>query len=115
MRAVISVDAQRVEKVPPVLAARAGGETRIKQVYRAAHDRLISILAPEQLFREDVMQKLGQGDDAALTYLMTAISDAMIIADRAEEASARSDVSVSRGAVRASLKPLSWNVIVTSR
>jgi purine-binding chemotaxis protein CheW len=51
-----------MEKVPPVLAARAGGETRIKQVYRAAHDRLISILAPEHLFREDVMQKLVQGD-----------------------------------------------------
>jgi purine-binding chemotaxis protein CheW len=64
MRAVISVDADRVEKVPPVLAARAGGETRIKEVYRAAHDRLISILAPERLFREDVMQKLAQGDAA---------------------------------------------------
>jgi purine-binding chemotaxis protein CheW len=63
-RAIVPVDANRMEKVPPVLAARAGGETRIKQVYRAAHDRLISILAPEQLFREDVMQKLGQGDDA---------------------------------------------------
>ena len=61
-RAVIPVDADRMEKVPPVLAARAGGETRIKQVYRAAHDRLISILAPEHLFREDVMQKLMQGD-----------------------------------------------------
>jgi purine-binding chemotaxis protein CheW len=62
MRAVISIDADRVEKVPPVLAARAGGETRIKEVYRAAHNRLISILAPERLFREDVMQKLAQGD-----------------------------------------------------
>jgi purine-binding chemotaxis protein CheW len=64
MRAVISVDAQRVEKVPPVLAARAGGETRIKEVYRAANDRLISILAPERLLREDVMQRLVQGDAA---------------------------------------------------
>jgi purine-binding chemotaxis protein CheW len=63
-RAVIPVDADRLEKVPPVLAARAGGETRIKDVYRAAHDRLISILAPEHLFREDVMRKLMQGDAA---------------------------------------------------
>jgi len=61
-RAVIPVDPDRMEKVPPVLAARASGETRIKQVYRAAHDRLISILAPEHLFREDVMQKLVQAD-----------------------------------------------------
>jgi purine-binding chemotaxis protein CheW len=64
MRAVVSVDPDRIEKVPAVLAARAGGETRIKDVYRAAHDRLISILAPERLFRDDVLQKLVQGDAA---------------------------------------------------
>ena len=64
MRAILTVDADRVEKVPPVLAARAGGETRIKEVYRAADDRLVSILAPERLFREDVMQKLMQGNAA---------------------------------------------------
>ena len=64
-RAVIPVDAERVEKVPPVLAARAGGETRIKEIYRAAHNRLISILAPDRLFREDVMQRLER-DGAAI-------------------------------------------------
>lgn len=64
MRAVMSLDMNRVEKVPPVLAARAGGEVRVKEIYRAAHDRLISILAPERLLREDVMQKLLQGGTA---------------------------------------------------
>jgi purine-binding chemotaxis protein CheW len=61
-RAVLSVDPNRVEPAPPVLAARAGGETQIKEIYRAGHGRLVSILAPERLFREDVMQKLMQGD-----------------------------------------------------
>jgi len=61
-RAVLSVDPSRVEPAPPVLAARAGGETQIKEIYRAGHGRLVSILAPERLFREDVMQKLVQGD-----------------------------------------------------
>ena len=36
-------------------------ETQIKAIYRAQNGRLISILAPEQLFREDVMQRLAQG------------------------------------------------------
>jgi purine-binding chemotaxis protein CheW len=61
-RAVLSVDPSRVEPAPPVLAARAGGETQIKEIYRAGHGRLVWILAPERLFREDVMQKLMQGD-----------------------------------------------------
>ncbi|MEI9922532.1 MAG: chemotaxis protein CheW [Bradyrhizobium sp.] len=61
-RAVLSVDPDRVEPAPPVLAARAGGETQIKEIYRAGFGRLVSILAPERLFREDVMQKLMQGD-----------------------------------------------------
>ena len=61
-RAVLSVDPSRVEPAPAVLAARAGGEAQIKEIYRAGHGRLVSILAPERLFREDVMQKLMQGD-----------------------------------------------------
>jgi purine-binding chemotaxis protein CheW len=61
-RAVLSVDPSRVEPAPPILAARAGEETQIKEIYRAGLGRLVSILAPERLFREDVMQKLMQGD-----------------------------------------------------
>nr|MBA3541691.1 chemotaxis protein CheW [Deltaproteobacteria bacterium] len=61
-RAVLSVDPDRVEPAPAVLAARAGGEIQIKEIYRAGDGRLVSILAPERLFREDVMRKLTQGD-----------------------------------------------------
>jgi purine-binding chemotaxis protein CheW len=58
-RAIIAADASLVDAVPPVLAARTGGESRIKAVYRGEQGRrLISILSPEQLFREDVMQRL---------------------------------------------------------
>jgi purine-binding chemotaxis protein CheW len=60
-RAVLSIDPHRVETAPAVLAARAGGETQIKEIYKAGHGRLVSILSPERLFREDVMQKLTQG------------------------------------------------------
>ncbi|WP_291846416.1 chemotaxis protein CheW [Bradyrhizobium sp.] len=63
-RAVLSVDPARVEPAPSVLAARAGGETQIKEIYRAGQGRLVSILAPERLFREEVMRKLTQGDTA---------------------------------------------------
>jgi purine-binding chemotaxis protein CheW len=60
-RAVLSAESDRIELAPPVLAARAGGETQIKEIYRAENGRLVSILAPERLFREDVMQKLVHG------------------------------------------------------
>lgn len=58
-RAILTADPDLVDPIPPVLAARTGGESRIKAIYRAEGGRrLISILEPEQLFREDVMQKL---------------------------------------------------------
>jgi purine-binding chemotaxis protein CheW len=59
-RAVVSADRRRIDAVPEVLAARTGGEARIKSIYRAEEGgRLVSILASDQLFREDVMQRLG--------------------------------------------------------
>jgi purine-binding chemotaxis protein CheW len=59
-RAIVAADTRLVDPVPPVLAARIGGESRVKSIYRGeAGRRLISILAPQQLFRDDVMQKLG--------------------------------------------------------
>jgi purine-binding chemotaxis protein CheW len=61
-RAIFSVDAALIEPTPSLLNARAGGETKIKAIYRAENGRLISILAPEQLFREDVMLRLAQID-----------------------------------------------------
>ncbi|MET0721977.1 MAG: chemotaxis protein CheW [Tardiphaga sp.] len=59
-RSILTIDPQFVEPAPKVLSARAGGEARIQEIYRAGHGRLISILVPEALFREDVMQKLSQ-------------------------------------------------------
>lgn len=59
-RSILSVDPQLIEPAPKVLSARAGGEARIQEIYRAGHGRLISILIAETLFREDVMQKLAQ-------------------------------------------------------
>jgi purine-binding chemotaxis protein CheW len=59
-RSIVAADASLVDELPSVLAARVGGESRIRAVYRGeAGRRLISILAPEQLFREDVMRRLG--------------------------------------------------------
>jgi purine-binding chemotaxis protein CheW len=73
MRSIFPADADLIEKIPPVLSARAGGEAKISAIYRGENGRrLVSVLAPEQLFREDVMQRLkassgstGEGDRAA--------------------------------------------------
>ena len=65
-RAVISADPTLIEPLPPVLEARAGGEARINAIYRGEGGRrLISMLAPEQLFREDVMQRLDEVRDGS--------------------------------------------------
>jgi purine-binding chemotaxis protein CheW len=81
-RTIVAADLALVEPVPPVLAARTGGESRIRSVYRGEGGRrLISILSPEQLFREDVMRRLAtshptpaaassQQDSAAMTELI---------------------------------------------
>jgi purine-binding chemotaxis protein CheW len=66
MRAIFPVDAGTIEKIPPVLAARAGGESRIAAIYRGdGGRRLVSVLSAEQLFREDVMQRLRAQGGAA--------------------------------------------------
>jgi purine-binding chemotaxis protein CheW len=62
MRTIFAADSDLIEKVPPVLSARAGGEARISAIYRGEGGRrLVSLLSPEQLFREDVMQRLNAG------------------------------------------------------
>jgi purine-binding chemotaxis protein CheW len=58
-RAIVAAELDSVDPIPPALAARTGGETQIRGIYRAdGGRRLISILSTEQLFREDVMQRL---------------------------------------------------------
>jgi purine-binding chemotaxis protein CheW len=60
MRAILPADPDLIEPTPSILAARAGGETRISAIYRGeAGRRLISILTPETLFREEVMERLS--------------------------------------------------------
>lgn len=89
-RAVMAADLRLLDPVPRALAARTGGESRIRSVYRAeAGRRLISILSPQQLFRDDVMQRLateqrsqGSDDEPAepiahgeLTFLVFRLGD----------------------------------------
>lgn len=64
-RAVIAADRNHVDPIPSVLAARTNGEARVKAIYRSeGGQKLISILAPDQLFHEDVMQRLGHERDS---------------------------------------------------
>jgi purine-binding chemotaxis protein CheW len=64
-RSILSVDQALVEPAPAMLAARAGGESRIAAIYRGdGGRRLVSILAPDKLLREDVMQRLAQNGSA---------------------------------------------------
>jgi purine-binding chemotaxis protein CheW len=61
MRAVMRADLHLIEPAPPILAARTGGEAKLKSIFRGENGtRLISVLAPELLFREDVIRRLGE-------------------------------------------------------
>ena len=75
MRAIVPADPALIEPTPPMLAARTGGETQIKAIYRGdGGRRLISILAADQLFREDVMARLGSAD-AGTAASVEAVAD----------------------------------------
>jgi purine-binding chemotaxis protein CheW len=56
---ILHADAALIEPAPALLAARAGGETRIHAIYRGENGRLISLLATEKLFGDEVMARLG--------------------------------------------------------
>ena len=59
-RSILAADKRLMDAVPPILAARTGGESRINSIYRGeGGDRLISVLAADKLFRDDVMQRLA--------------------------------------------------------
>jgi purine-binding chemotaxis protein CheW len=59
-RAIIYAHARNLEPMPRALAARMGGEARATAVFRGDDGRrIIPILSLDQLFREDVMQRLG--------------------------------------------------------
>lgn len=60
-RSIVPADPDLIEPTPSVIAARTGGEAQIAAIYRGEGGRrLISILSPDKLFREDIMQRLGQ-------------------------------------------------------
>lgn len=64
MRAIAPAEPGRIEPVPRVLAARTGGEAQIAAILRDEGGRgLISILSPEAIFREEIMQRLGHSMD----------------------------------------------------
>jgi purine-binding chemotaxis protein CheW len=66
-RAIVSAEPDLVDPVPAVLASRLTGESQIRAIYRGEGGRrLISIIAPERLFREDVMQRLNARREAAV-------------------------------------------------
>jgi purine-binding chemotaxis protein CheW len=59
MRAIFSANEARIDPMPQVLAARTGGESRIAAIYRGHGGHgLVSILSSEQIFGDDVMQRL---------------------------------------------------------
>ncbi len=61
MLAILAAKQSAIDPLPSMVAARTGGEARIKAVYRGGEGvGLVSILAPGQLFREDVMQRLTE-------------------------------------------------------
>ena len=66
MRAIVPADPALIEPTPAMLAARTGGEAQIKAIYRGdGGRRLISILDTAQLFRKDVMARLGSVETAS--------------------------------------------------
>lgn len=75
-RSIITADLDLMDPIPPILAARTGGESKIRSVYRGeAGRRLISILSPDQMFREDVMQRLSAGHQAKASSSAAAEGD----------------------------------------
>jgi purine-binding chemotaxis protein CheW len=60
-RALIRADTAAIDPAPAMLSARSGGESKIAAIYRAdGGRRLISLLATDLLFREDVMRRIGE-------------------------------------------------------
>jgi len=60
-RTILPAALSSIDSLPPALAARTGGESRVKAIYRGdGGRRLVSILSPQQLYREDVMRRLSE-------------------------------------------------------
>ncbi|HEY1855684.1 chemotaxis protein CheW [Acidocella sp.] len=67
-RAIMHADPASIQPAPSVLAARTGGEARIRAIHRnASGDRLTAILAAATLFGDDVMKRLGDTTAQAIS------------------------------------------------
>lgn len=79
VRAIIRATARDIDAAPSMLAARTGGEAKIAAIYRGDGGRhLVSVLAPDQLFREDVMRRLGETSAAAAPVPASALATASV-------------------------------------
>jgi purine-binding chemotaxis protein CheW len=58
--AVIPAPPERLQPAPALLKARMGGEARVRAIYRGEDGRIISVLAVESLFGEEVMARLSE-------------------------------------------------------
>jgi purine-binding chemotaxis protein CheW len=58
--AVIPAPPERLQPAPALLKARMGGEARVRAIYRGEDGRIISVLAVENLFGEEVMARLSE-------------------------------------------------------
>jgi purine-binding chemotaxis protein CheW len=66
MRTIVRANSSEIEAAPAMLAARTGGESKIVAIFRGdGGRRLVSVLASEHLFREDVMRRLGDSSATA--------------------------------------------------
>lgn len=60
-RTILPAALSSIDSLPAALVSRTGGESRVKAIYRGdGGRRLVSILSPQQLYREDVMRRMSE-------------------------------------------------------
>jgi purine-binding chemotaxis protein CheW len=78
-RTLVRADVTAIDLAPAMLAARSGGESKIVAIFRGNGGRtLISVLAPEQLFREDVMRRIGDSSIHSLSPRVPSASGVLV-------------------------------------
>lgn len=59
VREIIRIEADALEAVPAAIASRTKGESRVEAVIKVdGGRRLLAVISPEQLFREDIMKQI---------------------------------------------------------
>ncbi|RYG35956.1 MAG: hypothetical protein EON93_05820, partial [Burkholderiales bacterium] len=73
VRDIVRADPSELEAVPAAIASRTQGEASVQSVLKIdGGARLIAILAPNKLFREDVMMRIKHSADAAVSAPLAA-------------------------------------------